>query len=188
VNISRNELQTRVSQLGGIKSLCNCFNRIARRMKVDPCINYGPLKIMCVQPILIWCFFMAYTGQVKRKLGKVLGHNSMTPKIVGLKIGCPKTWTRTCASCPYHVMLVPHNLKRRRALMMSQKLGKTYYKPSCSGFCHLITSLIHILELSGVVQQRLFSILLLRLNMIITHIMVSTKEHIQHDFWVDFFE
>jgi hypothetical protein len=82
---------------------------------------------------------MAYTGQVKRKLGKVLGHNSMTPKIVGLKIGCPKTWTRTCASCPYHMMLVPHNLKRRGALMMSQKLGKTYYKPSCSGFCHLIT-------------------------------------------------
>jgi hypothetical protein len=114
-------------------------------MKVDPCINYGPLKIMCVQPILMWFFFMAYTGQVKRKLGKVLGHNSMTPEIVGLKIGCPKTWARTCASWPYHMMLVPHNLKRRGALMMSQKLGKTYYKPSCSGFCHLITSLIDIL-------------------------------------------
>ncbi len=35
---------------------------------------------------------------------------------------------------------------------------------------------------------RPFSILLLRLNMIITHVTVSTKKHLQHDFWVDFIE
>jgi hypothetical protein len=115
-------------------------DRIARLIKINQCINYGPLKIMCIPPILTWCFFMAYSCHVKCNLAKDLGHSAMTLKIVGLKIGCPKTWMRTCRCWPYHMTLVPFNVKRRAIWKMSPNLGKTHYRALSSGSGHTTPS------------------------------------------------
>jgi hypothetical protein len=83
---------------------------------------------------------MAYSCHVKCNLAKDLGHSAMTLKIVGLKIGCPKTWMGTCRCWPYHMTLVPFNVKRRAIWKMSPNLGKTHYRALSSGSGHTTPS------------------------------------------------
>jgi hypothetical protein len=64
-------------------------------LRVNLCINFGPLKMMYLLLNLMSSSFMVYKGPMNWKLGRELGQAAPTLKIVGLKIGCHMIWVET---------------------------------------------------------------------------------------------
>jgi len=90
VNISRNELQTRLSQLGGIKSLCNCFIALQGEWRSIRASTMAPWRSCAFNQF--WCGVFSWPTLAKWKgsLGKYLDTTRWPPRLLASKLAAPR--------------------------------------------------------------------------------------------------